>query len=89
LKADSVEVVCDDALSVMRRGPPGAYDLVLLDPPYGSGLVESALASATALVETGGYAYAEDSRMLSAPAGWSIIRQGRAGAVFFHLLRRD
>jgi 16S rRNA (guanine(966)-N(2))-methyltransferase RsmD len=89
LKADSVEVVCDDALSVIRRSPPGAYDLVLLDPPYGSGLVDTALAAASALVESGGYAYAEDSRMLSPPAGWSIIREGRAGAVFYHLLRRD
>lgn len=89
LKAESVEVVCDDALSVMRRAQSDTFDLVLLDPPYGKGLVEPALTAATGLVSSGGYAYVEDERMLITPADWSVIRQARAGAVFYHLLRRN
>ena len=89
LRADAVEVVCADALRVLGQSPPGSYDLVFLDPPYGSGLLGGALEATSALVRHGGYAYVEDDHALSVPHGWTLFRQGRAGAVFFHLLRRE
>lgn len=89
LNAELVEVVCDDALSVMRRAQPDVFDLILLDPPYGSGLLEPALTLAKTLVPSGGYAYVEDAQGLEAHDGWSLVRQDRAGMVHYHLLQRD
>ena len=89
LRADTVEVVCADALQVLGRSLRGSYDLVFLDPPYGSGLLCRALEATAALLRHGGYAYVEDDHALSVPPGWTLFRQGRAGAVFFHLLRRE
>lgn len=89
LRADTVEVVCADALQVLGQSLRGSYDLVFLDPPYGSGLLCRALEATAALLRHGGYAYVEDDHALSVPPGWTLFRQGRAGAVFFHLLRRE
>lgn len=89
LRADDVEVACADAVEILKQSPPGSYDLVFLDPPYGSGQLQAALEATTALVRNGGYTYVEDDQALSVPSGWTLFRQGKAGAVFFHLLRRE
>lgn len=88
LGAASVEVVCADGLSVLARGADEAHHLVLLDPPYASGLLEPALAAAVRLLRPGGFLYAEADRALVPPVGCLPHRQGRAGAVWHHLFRR-
>lgn len=71
-------------------GPSRAFDIVFLDPPFGSGLVAP---SAKAL-EAGGWlqpgacvyiesAAADGPPVL--PAGWTLHRSGKAGAVGYHL----
>ena len=89
LRADCVEVSCADALALLRQLPPGCFDLVFVDPPYGSGLLQPALDAASTLISSGGYAYVEDDHTLDVPAGWTLCREGKAGAVCYHLLRRD
>jgi len=89
LGAAAVEVTCTDALAWMSRGEPGHFDLVLLDPPFDSALLEPALARAAPLVAPAGLLYVEAGEALeSAPPGFEVWRQLRAGAVFAHLLRR-
>ena len=41
--ADRARVVCADALEFLNRAG-GPFDLIFLDPPYGTGLLEAALA---------------------------------------------
>jgi 16S rRNA (guanine(966)-N(2))-methyltransferase RsmD len=89
LQADAVEVVCAPALGVLQAQAPGSFDLVFLDPPYGKGLLGPALAAAARVVVPGGWLYAEDDQPLSCgPGPWNVHRQGRAGMVHHHLLRR-
>ena len=57
--------------------------------PFAADLFDAALAAAGPLVGEGGLIYVEAPREIAAPAGFSVLRQGRAGAVHFHLLRRD
>ena len=52
-------------------------------------VVDAALAAAGPLVGEGGLIYVEAPREIAAPAGFSVLRQGRAGTVHFHLLRRE
>ena len=71
---------------------PGPFDLVFLDPPYGSGFAASALAAATAggwlapgvlaVVET-----AARDRFVP-PAGWDVEDDRRYGAARFLFLRQ-
>jgi 16S rRNA (guanine(966)-N(2))-methyltransferase RsmD len=89
LRADAVEVVCARAQTVLHGLAPRSMDLVFLDPPYGQGLLVPALAAAARVVVPGGWAYIEDERAWSdLPAPWVLHRQGRAGRVHHHLLRR-
>ncbi|MDT7837309.1 16S rRNA (guanine(966)-N(2))-methyltransferase RsmD [Aquabacterium sp. OR-4] len=92
LKAATLRVDGADALAWMRRCPPASYELVLLDPPFDSALMPQALAAAAPLLSAGGFVYAETPAALQPddmPPGLTLWRQGRAGAVFYHLLQRN
>lgn len=73
-------------------GTPQAFDIVFLDPPFGSELLGKAV---SALRQPGwltpsAHVYMEYPKG-SAPAlpdDWKVIRQGRAGQVGFGLVRR-
>ena len=89
LQAATLRVDRADALAWMARAPAGGFDLVLLDPPFDSDLMDRALPAAARLAAADGMIYAEQRQPLTAlPEGWALHRQGRAGAVHFHLLRR-
>jgi 16S rRNA (guanine(966)-N(2))-methyltransferase RsmD len=92
LQAAALRVEQADALAWMARCPAGRFDLVLLDPPFDAGLQAPALAAAAPLLAPGGLLYLESATALAAPAlplEFALSRQGRAGAVHYHLLRRN
>jgi 16S rRNA (guanine966-N2)-methyltransferase len=89
LQAETLRVERTDAIDWMARAADRSFDLVLLDPPFDSGLLAPALAAATRLLAEGGFLYVESGRSLpAAPAGFTVHRRARAGAVHFHLLKR-
>ena len=100
LKADNVAVLRADALASAHnfalRGQ--RYKLVFLDPPYHQDLLAKTLPLCAALLEHDGLVYAEAGAALpfapedgsAAPdwlAPWEPVREGKAGVVFFHLLK--
>ena len=91
LKVDTVRIERTDALSWMRVAQPGQFHLVLLDPPFDlPELLSRSIEAATHLVNAAGVIYVEAGRALhDAPAGFTIWRQARAGAVWAQLLRRN
>ncbi|MDI1261086.1 16S rRNA (guanine(966)-N(2))-methyltransferase RsmD [Aquabacterium sp.] len=97
LAATQVQIVQADALTWMGRLSGGAsgFDLVLLDPPFDAGLFEQALLAASRCVPEGGWIYLEAPQAFSDAAdpvgavpGLRVHRQGRAGAVHYHLFQR-
>jgi 16S rRNA (guanine966-N2)-methyltransferase len=86
LKAAQVEIKQGDALAV-ARSLAGPFDVVFLDPPYAAGLLPAALAAVTPLLAQEALVYAEDAQPLQF-AGFSSMREGRAGAVHYGLLQR-
>lgn len=92
LDAGNAGVVQADALAFLA-GTPEIFDVVFLDPPYGSEL----LAPCIARLEPGGWLADPAWIYLEAPAGealpalpanWTVQRSKRAGQVGYHLLRR-
>ena len=92
LKADTLQVIATDALAWMRRGAPGSFELVFIDPPFGSDLLGPALAAAARLAVPHGYIYLEAAHAYTAeevaPLDLSVHRHFRAGMVHAHLLQR-
>ncbi len=97
LAAEQVQIVQADALTWMGRlsGMAPAFDLVLLDPPFDADLFEAALLAACQCVPNGGWIYLEAPEAFSdaneltgAVSGLRVHRQGRAGAVHYHLFQR-
>ncbi len=100
LHAENVRVLRADALtsaqSMTLRGE--RFDLVFLDPPYNQDLLTKTLPLCAGLLAPGGLVYAEAAAALpfvpddgaAVPdwlAPWELVRQDKAGEVFYHLLR--
>ena len=93
LDAKQLRVEQADAFEWMARCAVSRFELVLLDPPFDAQAFDAALAQARRIVVPGGWIYLEADRSVDAPAaaalGLALHRQGRAGAVHFHLLRES
>lgn len=89
LSAAMVQIHRADALAWMSRCEPARFDLVFLDPPFGAGLLDRAIALAAPLVAEGGFLYVESERpRTDLPQGFEPYREGRAGAVHHFLWAR-
>jgi len=91
LGASQAEIHRVDALKYLD-GAPQPFDIVFLDPPYASGLLQEICHKLAA----GGWLApqaciylesAADQPLPVLPAGWSVHRAKRAGQVGYHLLR--
>ena len=73
-------------LAANRAEPP--FDIVFLDPPYDSNLLEAAAAALDGRLAADARLYLERrSRdpLPALPGGWKELRAGRAGEVGYHL----
>ncbi|CAG9178513.1 Ribosomal RNA small subunit methyltransferase D [Cupriavidus laharis] len=92
LDAAHMRVVQGDAFAVAAQMPDASFDVIFLDPPFAEDWLRPALEHAARLLRRGGAVYVETDRSLTGadapvPASLEIVRQARAGAVHFHLLR--
>ena len=95
LKAQNVLIERGDGVTTLRQRRGQAWDLVFLDPPFGTddnaALLQAALEVARGAVHAGGEIYLEAPQpwtdAMLEPLGLVSHRQGKAGAVAFQLLR--
>ncbi|RJX31544.1 MAG: 16S rRNA (guanine(966)-N(2))-methyltransferase RsmD [Oxalobacter sp.] len=98
LHADKVSVVQGDAPVVAARMAANGkqFDIIFLDPPYRQGWIERTLPTCVGLLKQDGVIYAESSAPLTGfhegempewLRPWEVIRQDRAGAVHYYLLK--
>lgn len=93
LGATQVSVQAADLLRWLRSAPPRPFDICFLDPPFQSGLLTATLATlrggaAQGWLAPGALVYLESDRrtaMPELPAGWTWLRQKRAGNVCYGL----
>lgn len=98
LKADQVQIMRGDALRLLQGASSSnlTFDLIFLDPPYQENLLEKSLSACQGMLNDGGYVYVESSHRLAdndeLPQffdAWKIIREDRAGIVYYYLLQRQ
>jgi 16S rRNA (guanine966-N2)-methyltransferase len=84
---ETVTVRVGDGISALKAAGPASYELVFLDPPYGSELLQPALVAAARVLSPGGFIYAESDALLTAwPDGLRLAKHLKAGSVHAHLL---
>jgi 16S rRNA (guanine966-N2)-methyltransferase len=93
LDAEGVEIIETDAIAWLTLCEPQSMDIILIDPPFGTGLETVSLELLTAgdCVSPGGFAYVETAREAPAitPApGWEIAREKTLGEVRMQLLKK-
>ncbi len=92
-QALTLRVERGDGVAALRRQPGNSCDLVLLDPPFETGLHDPALVAAAGVLRADGRIY------LEAPTQWSperlrtlgleMLRYLHAGSVHAHLIGRQ
>ena len=90
LNAVGSRIICSDALKFLRQATNRErYDLIFLDPPFSDGMPEGVLAVLPDLLEPGGRIFLEGSSRRDLQPPWLLEKDGKAGKVFFQLLRRE
>lgn len=95
LKAERALVLHQDALVFLNAYSQNdslqKFDLIFLDPPYHQQWLPKVLPLLKFCLRSEGHIYVESEYSLdSAPElvdGWQIIKQSKAGNVFYHLLK--
>ena len=81
VRADAVKF----ASSLCEAG--SRFDVLFLDPPYKKGWIERLGPVLSQLLTSDGALYIEAEHALEGCGSWRTIRSGRAGQVFYHLMR--
>ncbi|RFA30057.1 16S rRNA (guanine(966)-N(2))-methyltransferase RsmD [Alkalilimnicola ehrlichii] len=94
LDAGMIDIVCQDGLAFLKRGTDEPFDVVLLDPPFDSAIIEPCCQ----LLEANGWLAPEariyleldkSQPMPELPANWELVRERQAGRVAFRLAIRQ
>jgi 16S rRNA (guanine966-N2)-methyltransferase len=63
------------------------FDVIFLDPPFQSDYLPKLMPLLADRLATDGMVYVESGAPFEADASWQVIKQARAGAVFYQLLQ--
>lgn len=82
VRADAVKFASSLSVAGAR------FDVLFLDPPYKQGWIERLAPVLPQLLADDGALYVEAEYPVDACGAWQTVRSGRAGQVFYHLMRR-
>ncbi len=84
---ERVEIVRSDA--VKFAGSTGLrFDVLFLDPPYRQGWLDRVMPLLPRILNADALIYVEAEGALETFGDWRTVRRGKAGQVFYHLMRR-
>ncbi len=86
LKATSAQVLNLDALQFLKQNQQ-VFDVIFVDPPYHQGLLDQVLPLIKTALSEGGLVYVEAELAIADSADWQVYKAGKAGNVFYHLLK--
>ncbi len=86
LQADKARVFNLDALVFLEQSQD-LFNVIFVDPPYNQGWLDKLLPNLGAHVALNGMVYVEAEYALADTLQWQIVKHGKAGNVFYHLLK--
>jgi len=84
--APRLRFVLGDALHFLDSPGEASFDVVFVDPPYGSGLAGEVLTRLPVWLARDAAVYVESDSQVAPARPWRVRRYGRAGAVHYHLI---
>lgn len=85
LGAESAHICNMDALQFLAQNQQ-TFDIIFLDPPYNQGWLAKLLPQLRQHLAKDGLVYVEAEFSLQDSETWRLLKHGKAGNVFFHLL---
>ena len=86
LQAGQIQLATMDALTFLESNQR-RFDVIFLDPPYRLNLLPGLLSQVGGHLVGGGVVYTENDKPLQPGSAWETLRCGRAGNVYFQLLK--
>ncbi len=86
LDATRADIRQADALQFLASNKQ-QYDVIFCDPPYHKQWLDKLLPQLAAHLAEDGWLYVEAEYALKSGADWQVVKSGKAGQVFFHLLQ--
>jgi 16S rRNA (guanine966-N2)-methyltransferase len=82
----NAQILNMDAMQYLS-GNKQVFDVIFLDPPYQQGWMDKLLPILAPHLAPSGLLYAEAEFAITGNDHWQVHKQGKAGNVFFHLLK--
>jgi len=86
LGATQAEIRQMDALQFLAQNKQ-RYDVIFCDPPYHKQWLDKLLPQLASHLADDGLLYVEAEYALKSDSGWQVIKSGKAGQVYYHLLQ--
>ena len=86
LKAANAKILNTDALQFLTQTPQ-KFDVVFVDPPYQQGWVNKVLPLLKSVLAEDALVYVEAEFAIEDDADWQLLKHGKAGNVFYHLIK--
>jgi len=90
LKAENCQILNQDALNYLAQHIQTSaqkFDVIFCDPPYNKGWLNKLLPILNQHLSENGVVYAEAEFEIESSEGWQVVKQNKAGNVFYHLLK--
>jgi 16S rRNA (guanine966-N2)-methyltransferase len=91
LKADNIKVETSDSFSWLRAPAKSHFDLVFIDPPFGTDYAQQVLPLLGPWLADRAWIYVETGRttIIEVPTTYQLYREGSTREVWYRLFRHD
>lgn len=86
LNATKANILQADALKFLSQNIR-RYDIIFCDPPYRKQWLDKLLPTLAGHLSNDGWLYVEAEYALKSDTHWQVVKSGKAGQVFYHLLQ--
>lgn len=86
LRTELVKIFNQDALTFLAQDQQ-LFDVIFVDPPYNQGWLDKLLPELGSHLAPDGAVYVEAEFALADMLHWQVAKHGKAGNVFYHLLK--
>ena len=86
LQAQNCQVLKQDALDYLAKNTQ-KFDVIFCDPPYNKSWLDKLLPFLSQHLSADGMLYVEAESAIQSDTTWQVIKQDKAGNVYYHLLK--